>query len=124
MLSVISISTPAADEPRGAVLDQYAIHKVPAPQLQGRDIHRDAYIQQAGVMPFADVANCLEKDPFADIDDGTGLLEQRNEYRRLDDAVFGVLPTKQRFETLDLAALDIDLRLIVEQELVRDRGPG
>ncbi len=123
MLSVISISKPAAVRAQGRDAGQYPIDKVPPPQLQRRDIDGDTYVQQAGVVPFADVAYRLEKDPLANIDDGAGLLEQRDEYRRLNDAVFRVLPAQQRFETFDFAALDIDLRLIVEQELLATRGP-
>ena len=72
----------------------------------------------------ADVAHGLKKDPFPDVDDGAGLLEQRNENRRLHDALLRVLPAQQRFEALDLAALDVDLRLIVQQKLFAIEGPG
>jgi hypothetical protein len=46
-----------------------------------------------------------------------GFFGQRDEGRRRDQAGFGVLPAHQRLQPAHPAVLQIDLRLIVQQEL-------
>ena len=45
----------------------------------------------------------MKKNPFADIDDRTRLLQQRNELRRRHEPVLRVSPPQQRFQTFDPA---------------------
>ena len=59
----------------------------------------------------------LPQRPFADRHDQAGLLGQRDELDRRDEAALGVMPAQQRLQTADLVALEVDERLVVELEL-------
>ena len=59
----------------------------------------------------------LPHRPFAERDDEPGLLGQRDELGRRDEAALGVMPAQQRLEAADLVAREVDERLVVELEL-------
>ena len=65
----------------------------------------------------------LPQHPLADARDQPGLLGQPQELARLDHAALGVVPADQRLEADDLAAAQVDLRLVEEPELALLDGP-
>src|SRR5712691_2287411 len=69
-------------------------------------------------MPLAVVGQCLADRPRADVDYHPGFFAQGNESGRRDKAVIGALPAHQSFDSEDAPGLDVDLRLIMEYELV------
>ncbi len=69
-------------------------------------------------MPLAVVGECLADRPCADVNDHPGFLEQGNESARRDKPEIGALPAHQSFDSENASGLDVDLRLIMEDELV------
>ena len=57
--------------------------------------------------------------PFADRADQAGLLGDRDELGRRDQAELGMVPAQQGLEAGDLAGFAGDQRLVVELELAR-----
>jgi hypothetical protein len=73
-------------------------------------------------VPFRKLAAGLDEAPAAEAPDQPGLLGERDELSRWDEAVARVLPARERLEALDLARRERQRRLVVELELVvRDR---
>ena len=56
--------------------------------------------------------------PLADLENEVRLLRERNELRRRNVAVSGQPPAQQRFGADDAAVAQVDLRLVLDDELV------
>ena len=60
----------------------------------------------------------IRHDPFAERDDQSGLLCQRDENARRDRPHLGVVPAHQGFDARDFAGLQIDLGLEMRREII------
>ena len=86
-------------------------------QLDRRHVDRD--LQSVGPRIELDGATaCLHQHPTTDRDDQFGLFRQWDELHRLDSTAARVLPTQQRFDTDRPTGVDLDDRLVVQDELV------
>ena len=73
--------------------------------------------------PQRGLAGGLAQDPAAQRDDQAGLLGQRDELARAEEAARRVLPADQRLEAGDAAEVEVDDRLVVQDQLlVLDRA--
>src|SRR6202044_2128472 len=102
------------------ILDEieHEIDEVPPPKLHHRDVDRYAYRAQPDPPPSVAVLQGALHHPFADRNDQSGGLQHGQEARGEHQAVLGVVPTQQRFERFDVTADDVDLRLVVDLELL------
>src|SRR5208282_3026118 len=73
---------------------------------------------QSELAPTRGLAQGRVDDVQRDRADERGLLDERDELQRRQQAVFGVAPAKQRLDTGYPPRLEVDLRLVVENELV------
>ena len=92
-------------------------------QLHGADIDRDVRAVRARVETLGLGAR-LAQDPASDRHDQTGLLGEHDEAARIDAPPGRVLPTHERLDALHRARVDLDDRLVVEEELVAVEGVG
>src|SRR5690606_41502753 len=68
--------------------------------------------------PWIGQAAGLEQNPIDDRHDQSGILGQRDELARADEAVLVAVPAQQRFEADQPFARSVDHRLEVELELL------
>src|SRR5258708_35136239 len=78
---------------------------------------RDVYVYGEIALPFRRGAARFPDDPLSHRDNEAGLLGQRNEGRRRDHSLVRMIPANQGLEPADVAARQIDHRLVVELEL-------
>src|SRR5579863_3308947 len=102
------------------ILDQieHEIDEVPSTKLYRRDVDRDAYRAQPDPPPSVAVLQGALHHPFADRNDQSGRLQHGQEARGEHQAVFGMVPSQKRFEGFDVTADNVDLRLVVDLELL------
>lgn len=60
--------------------------------------------------------------PFADRDDESAFLGDRNEFHRRDKSMFRVMPTQKGFKANDLRRWNAYLRLVEQLEVVIVQG--
>ena len=86
-------------------------------ELASRDV--DAHVHRAGVQLAESrrLGTCLREHPLAQTDDEAGLFGKRDELAGRELAGDWMLPADERLVAHDLAALEIDDRLVVESEL-------
>ncbi len=72
----------------------------------------------AGVAPAHALVARLVEDPATDFDHQPGLLQQRDEVVRLDDAARGALPADQRLHARGAHLSQVERRLVDQEELV------
>ena len=91
-------------------------------QVRGREVDGDAEVE-AGRAPARELHHGgLEHEPGDGVHEAA-LLDDRQEGVGVEDAAGGVLPAHQRLGAEDGAGLDVDLRLVVQDELaVHERG--
>ena len=97
------------------LVDDLGTRELTRRQVHGhveRRLHRELALQ------LDRVAARLAEHPAADRDDQPGLLGERDELERLHDAAVGVDPADQRFDAGDPARVQLDHRLVVQDELV------
>ena len=82
------------------------------------DAHRQRRVERELVLHDLRLAAALAQDPAADRHDQAGLLGERDEAVRLQQAALGVLPAQQRLEPADHTVLEAHHRLVVQLELV------
>ncbi len=70
-----------------------------------------------GRCPGGDLARRFQDRAPADLDDGAGILGQRDEIDRRDQAAGRVTPAQQRLIAVHAVVLDVDDRLVEELEL-------
>ena len=91
-------------------------------ELVGVELPHGDVDPDAGVvplpMPGGRFPAGLVEHPTADVDDEPSLFEHRDEDVRRDDALGGVLPAQERFDTLDLNPFEIEDRVVHQRELV------
>src|SRR6185295_17665109 len=88
-------------------------------ELARREVDRHAdvrVIRELGLEVHRVAAGRLQ-DPEPERDDQAGLLGERDEVERRDEAALRVLPADERLEAVDRAGLQRDERLVVEREL-------
>ena len=93
------------------------LRQVAIEQISTGYIHRDAQGHSVG-KPDAALPRSRLDDPAGDVLDHAGLLGERNEFRRREHAPFWMVPAHQRFHAYHLTAAQIQLRLVVQQQLV------
>src|SRR5439155_17728657 len=96
----------------------YNVDEVAMAKLDRRNIHRDARGSELLLHPTPVIRHGLAQCPSADIEDHAGFLEHRNELERRDKPEVGALPTHQGFDADNTPRLDVDIRLVVQHELV------
>ncbi|MNQ68641.1 hypothetical protein D3C85_832030 [compost metagenome] len=87
-------------------------------QLNRRQVDRHAQVDEALIVPFAQLLAGLIQHPFANGDDRAVLLCQRDEQVRRHQTVFRMLPANQRFDADHAVIAIADLRLINQIELI------
>ena len=81
----------------------HRLDQIAAAELHRRQIDGDLDVRG----PFRRLGAGLAQHPFAERDDQSDILGDRNEVRRRDHALFGMPPAQQRFETADPVGGDI-----------------
>src|SRR5690348_9329772 len=81
-------------------------------QLHRRHVHRDS----ERTRPCGSFGAGGAQYPFADVQDGTTLLRNGNEYGGRDITARGVLPAQQCFKPNDLTRLKVLLRLVDQSQ--------
>lgn len=94
------------------------IDKPAAAQLDGGNAHRRVARRQPGLRPLLDLPASLAQHPIAKAHYQAALLGEGNELARRAHAPLGVSPPNQRFEADNLSIDQVDLRLIVEEQLI------
>jgi hypothetical protein len=72
--------------------------------------------------PRLQVGAGAPQDPLADRHDQPGLFQHRNEFDRRHDAAIAPMPAQQRLRGARQAAVQVDLGLIDERELLALEG--
>ena len=107
----------------GLLQDQIqSVDKALAPELHGGNIDRHGHRGQAGVEPGADLPAGLAQHPLADRHDEAALLRDRNELRRQNKPERRVIPADQNLAAGHGPADEVDLRLVMQHELVLLHG--
>ena len=111
-------STSQWREHRLHLVGEVGVEEVARGQVHG---HRQA---QAAAEEAVALLERLVHHAQGERHDQAGLLGERDERVRVDQAALGVLPAQQRLDRLDLAAAQVRLRLVVEDQLaLLDRAP-
>src|SRR6266850_4023529 len=92
-----------------------------AAELARRDVDRDAH-RTSGRMPLRGALHRLHQGPVAELLDQLRLLGDRDEQRRRDEAALGMLPAHERLEADDGSGGEIDLRLVMQLDLLLADG--
>src|SRR5664280_1449363 len=111
--SVTSSSSSAAGHRGQALVEQVA----------GGEVHRDRQ-RPTGVRPRPDLAQGTVQDVAGERPDQAGVLGQRDEVIRWDQAAVGVLPADQGLGADDVPGADADLGLVVQDQLVAVQRPA
>ena len=106
---------PRLRESRADVLDQHSVA-----HLTSRDVHVHRERRRAGCLgsPRSGLAARLVEHPAAELHDLAGLLRERDERARLEEAAGGMRPANERLDSDDSSALEVDHGLVVEDELL------
>ena len=72
-------------------------------EVGAREVLRGEVDVHADVAPVAALRAGLAQDRAVELDDAAGLLGERDEVRRHDEAALGVLPARERLDGDDLA---------------------
>ena len=102
-----------------SVVDEHLadeIHEIALPQLDGRNVDRNALGVDAFGAPLPENARGFGQSPFADIEDHSCFFQDGDETRRRDQPAIRIVPADERFESFYLAAREADLGLVVEHE--------
>src|SRR5660397_36663 len=91
-------------------------------QVAGGEVHRDRQ-RPTGVRPGPDLAQGTVQDVAGERPDQAGVLGQRDEVIRWDQAAVGVLPADQGLGADDVPGADADLGLVVQDQLVAVQRP-
>jgi len=89
-------------------------------ELARREINADRDVARAGMLtlPFGEPAAGLPQHPVPHRDDQAGLLRDREEVVRRDEAALGMLPPHEGLHTGDATCAQRDDRLVEDAELV------
>ena len=92
-------------------------------ELHGRDVDADADLAalRQPRLPDLDLAARLGEHPPSQWNNLPRLLGDRDELRRRDQAALRVLPADQRLDAEQIARVQFDDRLVVQQELALDQ---
>jgi hypothetical protein len=96
----------------------HAFDKILRTQFRSRNIDSNAQPGQPGVLPGTGLPARFAQDPAPDRQNRAARLGDRNEFARLQQSALRVTPADQRFHAGDRAALQVDLRLIMQRELL------
>src|SRR5262245_40295612 len=88
-------------------------------ELDRGDVDADADLAALGQVRLPDLhlAAGLRQHPAAERDDLARLLRDRDEFARADHAALGVLPADERLDAEQVARVQLDDRLVEQQEL-------
>ena len=92
--------------------------EIPGTQFRGGNIDPDAQPLQSGVLPGTGLRAHFAQYPASDRQNRAACFGDLNEFARLQQSVPRMVPTDQRFHAGDRAALQIDLRLIMQRKLL------
>src|SRR6185312_12277916 len=87
-------------------------------QLQRGEVYGDARRIESGFSPVFELTRRFAQCPSAHCNDHARSLEQRNEIAGRHKASFGIVPTDQRLEPDNPPRSELDLRLVIEDELL------
>ena len=91
-------------------------------ELARRHVHRDVLDASPSSRQRPSAAHARRASTGRALDEA-GLLGEGDEMRRRDHAVLGMEPAQQRLGADDPARAQVELRLVVEHELLRARSP-
>ena len=94
------------------------LHQVFLIELAHREVDRHPDRTQPRLLPGPGLGAGGAQHPFADGDDKAVLLGERDELHRAEQPAFGMAPAHQRLDADDLAACQVDLRLVVQYQFV------
>ena len=93
-------------------------------EMRARHVDADGHRRKALFPPGVVLDQRRDENPFPDRHDQPGLLRNADEVLRPQHAERGVVPANQRLDADDAVRRDIDLRLVVQLELLAfDRAP-
>jgi hypothetical protein len=94
-------------------------------QVAARNVDRDPESITGGdrVAPLPDAATGLDQHPASELDDLAGFFGGGNEGARHDKALFRMIPAHERLDTEELAAFEVDDRLVLDEEFVAFQRP-
>ena len=120
MLSVISRINVGAGEAGLGQDVAHLVHDLGTRELPGGQVHGhvERRLHRELALQLHRVAARFPEHPASDRDDQPRLLGERDELERLHDAAVRVDPADQRFDARDLARIQLDHRLVVQDELV------
>ena len=110
---------------QAAVLQRavHAVHQIGQLELAMRDIHRHAPKQVPTIQPTPRLRAGGVQYPVANRHDQRRIFRNRNKLRRRHHAHLRVIPADQRLVAKQLARVQLELGLVVQQELAaRQRG--
>ena len=122
--SVSSMTSRPGARPLSAQRARHQAGQVALVELDRGQVDADRQRRLAAFVPPGGLAAGLAQHPFADRHDHAGLLGQRDEVQRRDDAVLGVLPADQGLQAGDLLGAQVHDRLVPQLELVPHDGPA
>src|SRR6266705_761295 len=87
-------------------------------ELARGEVHRHGQYREPAPLPYLNLRAHFAQHPFAHRHDQARVLQNRNEFPWQDQTLLGMPPAQQRLETAYEAALERDLGLVVEEELL------
>ena len=95
-------------------------------QVASRHVHRDAQAAAVGHgrAPLAHLGAGLDQHLLPEFDDPARLFRDLDERARHDDAALRVTPADQGLDAEQLAARQVDDRLVLDEEFVPGQGVG
>ncbi len=97
---------------------QDAPYDVSLSELLRRDVHGDPHSRESKALPVLAVQGRSLDHPLSHGDDQTTRFQDRQESSGRDETGVRIVPPDQGFHALDAPRLHVDLRLIVELELL------
>ena len=122
-VSVISSSRQSGGSPLSCRADLDDRQQVGALELPRREVDGQTERPPDELLPGARLAAGLAQHVAVEAGDQGGLLGQRDEAQRRQHAELGVVPAHERLDADDRAGVELDLRLVVDQELAASSTP-
>src|SRR6185437_7942642 len=92
--------------------------EIPLAELLRRQVHGHSYRADAGHLPCSRLPARFAQHPFPNRDDQAGLFGHGDEAAGRDETALRVAPANQRLGAVDTAGLHVNLRLVVQLELI------
>lgn len=117
-------STAGALQDVHGVLDEAGVGELARRQVDVDTQGTAGRVLAVAFSPFPGLAHRLLQDPAAERHDQPGVLGERDEPVRAEDAVLRVQPAHQRLGAPHAAVTEVDQRLVLDEELAALQGRG